>query len=210
MIESFLIEHGLGCGTVKNFQTEILKNVKLGITDRWYFKTPIKVSSNGLKTAVIDFAFPFLAKKDDVNEKDVLTRLEVLRKDYENDLIHFLRKHKFIVPPDTASFSIIPFWANEKGERNDRKDFAGIRVHILNAVLTVKYRNLELITSADSTLLSLQNEQTVLERKIDILTTYVAGVDFSELSQTDQDLLTAQLAAMNTYNDCLKTRILNY
>lgn len=128
MIESYLIECGLGCGTVKNFNTEILKNVKLGISDRWYFKTPMKVSSNGLKSAVLDLAFPFLAKQTDVDEKTVLTRLEILRKDYENDLIHFLRKHKFIVPPDSANFSIIPFWATETSPRNDRKDFAQIKI----------------------------------------------------------------------------------
>lgn len=210
MIESYLIESGLGCGTVKNFQTEILKNVKLGITDRWYFKTPIKVSSSGLKTAVIDFAFPFLAKQTDIDEKTVLSRLEILREDHENDLLRFLRTHKFIVPPDNANFSIIPFWAAEKGERNERKDFQGIRVHILNAVLTVKYRHLHLSTSIDPVLFALQNEQSTLESKIDTLTIYVASADFAELSETDQDLLTEQLAAMNIYNDRLKTRILNY
>lgn len=210
MIESYLIEAGLGCGTVKNFQTEILKNVKLGITDRWYFKTPIKVSGHGLKTAVIDFAFPFLAKINDANEKDVLSRLEILRKDYEDDLIRFLRSLKFIVPPDTANLTIIPFWAAEKGERDERKDFAGIRVHILNANITVKYRNLCLPESIDPVLYSLKNEQSILESRIDTLTTYVAGAEFLTLSQTDKDLLTEQLAAMNTYNDRLKTRILNH
>jgi hypothetical protein len=210
MIESFLIESGLGCGTVKNFSTEILKNVKLGVTDRWYFKTPIKVSSNGLRTAVVDMAFPFLAKQTDVDEKTVLSRLELLRKDYEDDLLYFLRSHKFIVPPDTANFSIIPFWATETGPRNDRKDFAGIRVHILNAVITVKYRNRELTTGIDPVLAGLQSEQLALESRIDTLTTYIESADFDNLDPADQLLLTDQLEAMNSYNEILKTRIENY
>lgn len=210
MIESFLIESGLGCGTVKNFSTEILKNVKLGVSDRWYFKTPIKVSGNGLRSAVIDMAFPFLAKQTDVDEKAVLSRLELVRKDYENDLLYFLRSHKFIVPPDNANFSIIPFWATETSARNDRKDFAGIRVHILNAVITVKYRNRELTTGIDPILAGLQGEQLSLERRINVLSAYVLIPEFLELSQTDQDLLTDQLAAMTSYNEILKTRIINY
>lgn len=140
MIEKHLIAGGLGCGTVKNFSTEILKNVKLNVADRWYFKTPIKISGHGLKTATIDMAFPFLAKQTDIDEKTVLARLEENRKDYEEELVWFLRKNGFIVPPSSAIFTVIPFWAAEKGERNERKDFAGIRLHILNAVITVKYR----------------------------------------------------------------------
>lgn len=210
MIESFLIESGLGCGTVKNFSTEILKNVKLGVTDRWYFKTPIKVSGNGLKTAVIDMAFPFIANQGDVDEKSALSRLEMVRKGYEDDLLHFLRKNKFIAPVDNANFSIIPFWATEAGQRNDRKDFAGIRVHILNAVITIKYRNRDLTTDIDPVLAGLQSEQSALEKRIDTLTSYVEGADFDDLDPADQLLLTDQLEAMTSYNEILKTRILNY
>jgi hypothetical protein len=65
-------------------------------------------------------------------------------------------------------------------------------------------------TSVDAVLNALQTEQSELEKKIDSLTIYVAGYDFTQLSQTDQDILTDQLAAMNTYNNRLKTRILNY
>jgi hypothetical protein len=121
-----------------------------------------------------------------------------------------LRKNRFIVPPDSANFSIIPFWYGEPGYRDEVENFNGIVIHILNAVITVKYRNLELSTSIDQVLFALQIEQSLLEKKIDNLTIYVAGSDFATLSQTDQDLLTEQLAAMNIYNDRLKTRILNY
>jgi hypothetical protein len=139
MIEQYLIKNGLGCGTVKKFNNEILKNVKLNVSDRWYFKTPVKISGHGLRTATIDLAFPFLAKQNETDEKAVLSRLEENRKEYEDDLIRFLRR-KFIVPPGTAIFTIIPFWATETGPRNERKDFGQIRLHIINAVVTVKYR----------------------------------------------------------------------
>lgn len=210
MIESYLINHGLGCGSKKNFPIELIKNHKLGISDRWYFLTPVKVSGNGLRSAVLNMAFPFMAKPGEITEKQALERLELVRKDYEDDLMFFLRSHRFIVPPDTANFSIIPFFANETGgERTERKDLP-VRIHILNAVITVKYRNLELSTSLDPVLVALQNEQQLLEKKIDTFTIYVSGADFTELKQSEQDLLTDQLAAMNTYNDRLKTRILNY
>jgi len=210
MIESFLIASGLGCGTKQNFKDEVLKSMQLHLASKWYFRTPVKVSSNGLKTATLDMAFPFLALINDSkdNEEAVLARLEIDRKAYEDDLIYFLRKYKFIVPPDTANFSIIPFWHGEAGYRDEAEDFNGIRIHILNAVLTVKYRNLELVTSVDPVLAALENEQSELETKIDALTIYVAGAEF--VTQADEDLLTEQLAAMNIYNDRLKTRILNY
>lgn len=209
MIESYLIQAGLGCGSKKNFPIELIKNISLGIPDRWYFLTPVKVSGNGLKSATLNMAFPFRARLNEVTEKQALDRIELVRQDYENDLMRFIRSLKLIVPPDTANFSIIPFFAVETGERTERKDLP-IRVHILNAVVTVKYRNLTLPSVVDPVLANLQTEQQNLESRIDTLTIYVAGADFAELSQTDQDLLTEQLAAMNTYNDCLKTRITNY
>ena len=209
MIENYLIESGLGCGTVKNFQTEILKNVKLGKTDRWYFKTPVKVSGNGLKTATLDLAFPFLCKQTDVDEKTVLSRLEILRKGYEDGLMFFFRSNKFIVPPDTANFSIIPFWATETTPRSERKDFAGIRIHILNAVIVVKYRNLTLVNAVEQTeLYLLEQEQALLEIKLDKQIAFNASDAFDLLNQTDKDLLTDQTDAMVIYNDCLKARIL--
>jgi hypothetical protein len=210
MIESYLINAGLGCGSKKNFPIELIKNVKLGISDRWYFLTPVKQKGIGLKSVTLNMAFPFLAKLDEVNEKQAIDRIELVKDDYVNDLVRFLRSLKFIVPPDTVDPSIIPFYANETtGERTERKDLP-IRVHILNAVVTVKYRHLHLPSVVDPILANLQNEQLTLESKIDTLTIYVAGTDFAELSQTDQDLLTEQLVAMNIYNDRLKTRILNY
>lgn len=212
MIESYLIAGGLGCGTKDNFKDTVLEAMKLHLDSKWYFRTPVKVSGNGLKTATLDLAFPFLALINDspTNEQAVLSRLELTRKEYEDDLIYFLRSNSFIVPPDSANFSIIPFWFGEPGYRDGVEDFNGIRLHILNAVVVVKYRNLELPTNVDTVLLALQIEQSDLEKKIDNLTIYVAGYDFTQLSQTDQDLLTEQLAGMNTYNDRLKTRILNY
>ncbi len=210
MIEKYLINAGLGCGSVKNFNNEILKNVKLGISDRWYFKTPIKVSGTGLRTAVVDLAFPFIAKMDDVDEKTVIDRIELTRKSYEDDLLRFLRSLKFIVPPDTANFSVIPFWATEGGQRNDRKDFGQLRIHILNANITVKYRNIKLPSNVDAELALLVNEQSAMERKVDKLSRFVSSADFSELDEIEQGLIEAQLNAMIDYNDRLKDRILNY
>ena len=139
MIEKYLTDRGLGCGTVANFSTEILKGLKLGQSARWYFKTPIKVDGYKLKTAVIDMAFPFVAIPTDIDEKSVLERIEANRACYEDGLMNFLKRN-FIVPPNSAKFSMIPFWATETGQRNERKDFAGVRIHIINAVVTVKYR----------------------------------------------------------------------
>ena len=139
MIEYILIKGGLGCGTQKNFATEIMKNIELNKTTRWYFKTPIKITGSGLKSATVNLAYPFRFKETDIDEKAVLTRLEPDRQAYEQDLLKFLRKF-FIVPPDTANFVIVPFWANGEGERNERKDFAGTRIHILSANIVVKFR----------------------------------------------------------------------
>jgi len=163
MIENYLIEAGLGCGTKNNFKDEVLKSMKLHLESRWYFRTPVKVSGNGLKTATLDMAFPFLALRNDTkdNEGLVLSRLELTRKEYEDDLIYFLRKNKFIVPPDSANFSIIPFWAGEAGYREELEDFNGIRIHILNAVVTVKYRNLCLVNDIAQTELLLLLESTI-------------------------------------------------
>lgn len=138
MIENFLIRSGFGCGTVKNFNTEIIKNMKLKNTDKWYFKTPLKISGVGLKTVTIDMAFPFQPEKDEMEEKEAITRLSPDLQCYEDSLIFFFRKNNLIV--SDASFSFIPFWANESGTRNERKDFAQLRIHILNAVVTLKYR----------------------------------------------------------------------
>ena len=140
MIEDVLIKGGLGCGTVKNFALEIQKGLEQNKTTRWYFKTPIKITGSGLKSATVNLAFPFKWKESDIDEKTVLARLEVDRKEYEQDLLKFLRKF-FIVPPDTANFVIIPFFSKGEGERDERKNFGGTIIHILSANLIIKYRD---------------------------------------------------------------------
>jgi len=137
-----------------------------------------------------------------------LDRIELVREDYENDLMRFLRSIKLIVPPDTANFSIIPFFANEAGgERTERKDLP-IRVHILNAVVTVKYRHLHLPSVVDPVLANLKTEQLNLEIKVDTLNTFIASPDFDLLTIESQELLITQYDAMVIYNDALKARIL--
>jgi len=210
MIENYLIVAGLGCGTKANFKSEVLKNLKFGVLPRWYFRTPVKVSGNGLKSASLDMAFPFLALRADTkdNEGEVLTRLELVRKNYEDDLLKFFRSNGFITPPDSANFSIIPFWAGETGYREELEDFNGIRIHILNAVLTVKYRNLNLATTTSSELNSLKLEQAPLEIRVNNLNAYINSADFDLLDIETKELTTSQYDAMLIYNDSLKGRIL--
>ena len=140
MIENYLIKLGMRCGTVKNFNNEVLDDVRRKDYQHWYFKTPIKSVERGgqLKEAVLDLAFPFLAERNDLTEKDVLSRLNDCSITMQADLIAELRK-RIIVPQFT--FILIPFWANEKAsERNELKDFGNNRIHILNAQLTVQFR----------------------------------------------------------------------
>ena len=139
MIEKYLIDRGLDCGSVTSFVSDVLAKMEFNKSERWYFKTPIKVDGYKYKTAVIDMAFPFVAIPTDIDEKSVLERIEANRAGYEDGLMNFLKRN-FIVPPGSAKFSMIPFWATETGQRNERKDFAGVRIHIINAVVTVKYR----------------------------------------------------------------------
>ncbi len=139
MIEDILIKGGLGCGTQKNFATEIQKGVELNKSTRWYFKTPIKITGSGLKSATVNLAYPFKFKETDIDEKTVLARLEPERQAYEQDLLKFLRKF-FIVPPDTANFVIVPFFSKGDGERDERKNFGSTIIHILSANIVVKFR----------------------------------------------------------------------
>ena len=140
MIEDILIKGGLGCGTQKNFATEIMKNIELNKKTRWYFKTPIKITGSGLKSATVNLAYPFRWKDTDGdNEAIVLARLEPERQAYEQDLLKFLRKF-FIVPPDTANFVIVPFFSKGEGERDERKNFGSTIIHILSANIVVKFR----------------------------------------------------------------------
>jgi hypothetical protein len=139
MIEKFLLDIGMRCGTVKNFSVAIADDLRKGDGQHWYFLTPIKVTDggNGLKTCTVNLAYPFISERGDVTEQDVFNRLYSLSTPYQIELINQLRKN-VIVPSFT--FSIVPFWANDKGERTERKDFGGARIHILNAVVNVNYR----------------------------------------------------------------------
>ena len=63
MIENYLIQNGFGCGSVKNFSTEIIERSKFGKDTRWYFSTPIKTNVNAnLAECTLHLAFPFLAQ----------------------------------------------------------------------------------------------------------------------------------------------------
>jgi hypothetical protein len=129
------------CGTVRNFNASILKDAKRGDFNHWYFKTPVKSTDKGghLREATIDLAFPFIAKKEDDLEAEIIERLTPIMIEMQDELLATL--NRTILTPN-FNFSIIPFWANEKGsERNERKDFANTRVHIINAVITVNFRN---------------------------------------------------------------------
>ena len=139
MIEDLLIGLGLKCGSLKNFNTAILDAARQNQMQMWYFLTPIKSNDNGsgYMEATINLAFPILAGLGDINELSAISRISEIEKDVKPQLINLLKKYVNI---PTATFSVHPFLANEKSERIERKDFAGVRVHIINAVLTVRYR----------------------------------------------------------------------
>ncbi len=140
MIENYLLQIGMKCGTVKNFATTINTDLRLKGLQHWYFLTPVKVSEKNdlLKEANLNLAFPFIATREDISEEVVLKRLALIIDDYKTELLKNLGK-MLLIP--NHIFTIIPFWANEKGERNERKDFAQGSIHILNAQLTVRYRD---------------------------------------------------------------------
>lgn len=140
MVENYLLQIGMKCGTVKKFNNTILMDMENNDCQHWYFLTPIKIfdKGNGLKECTIQMAYPFLNEENDISEQAVIERLSPLMDGYQTDLLKILRK-MLIIPSFT--FSVIPFWANEKtAERNELKDFGSNRIHIINAVLTVKYR----------------------------------------------------------------------
>lgn len=145
MLENYLISIGLRCGTVKNFNTTILTDSRRKDNQHWYFLTPIKASDKGgeLKEAVVTMAFPFVAQSTDTSDAEVIKRISPLIYSMKNALLCRLRK-TVIVP--TEEFKVIPFWANDgSGERNDRKDFAQNKVHIIQAKITINYRDYWLI-----------------------------------------------------------------
>ena len=139
MIENYLLKIGMRCGTVKNFNNTVSDDIRRKDGQHWYFLTPIKISDKGtgLKECTVNMAYPFLSEQADLTEQDVIKRLSPKIKEYEESLLNTLRK-MVIVPSFT--FSVIPFWANEKGERLERKDSGNNRIHIINASLTIKYR----------------------------------------------------------------------
>lgn len=140
MIENFLLQIGMHCGTVKNFNSSILEDVRRNDFQHWYFLTPIKCTdkANGLKECTVQMAYPFLCANNEISEEAAIQRISDLVPEYEAELLKVLRQ-KVIAPSYT--FSVIPFWANEKAsERNERKDFAQTRVHIISGSVTIRFR----------------------------------------------------------------------
>lgn len=212
MIEAWLNEAGVKGGPKANFKKWVLNDQQLHRLPRWYFRTPVKYSSDGLKSATLDMAFPFQASINDNidDEAPILARLELIKQQYVDDLIDFFRKYGFIVPPENVTATLIAFWAGDTNPKEENRAYQGMRLHILNVVLTVKYRHLNLPTSIDPILGGLKLEQKELEKRIDALTIYVSGAEFNALEQSQKDVLTDQLAAMNAYNAALLMRIENY
>lgn len=141
MLENYLIQIGMRCGTIKNFNSSILEDARLKDFSHWYFLTPIKstVKIGNLKEAVLSLAFPFDFEKGDDSEAIVIERLSTDTLDLQAELISELRKRIIV---SQFSFTPIPFWANEKGsERMMLKDFGNNRIHILSGTLTVQYRD---------------------------------------------------------------------
>jgi hypothetical protein len=139
MIEDLLIGLGLNCGTSKNFNTKIVEAVRRDALQMWYFKTPIrnKDNSSGYMEAQINLFFPVLAVASDISESVAITRLSDIQKEVTPQLIAMLKK--FVNIP-AATHTVVPFWSNNLNERDERKDFANVRVHLIHLSLTVKYR----------------------------------------------------------------------
>lgn len=141
MIEDILLKMGLKCGTVKNFSNTISDDIRKGDQQHWYFLTPIKTTetTSQLKECTVKMAFPFLANREDLSEALVYKRLTPFLATYEKELLKQLRKTFKIVT--VTEFYPIAFWANEKGERSDRKVLGVESVHIFQASVTIKYRD---------------------------------------------------------------------
>jgi len=140
MIEKFLIDSGLKCGSLKNFNTQILEDARRGNSNHWYFLTPLKVvdkGGNGYKEVVINLAYPINAIQSDLTEQDAINRISDFKDSYESELIKFLQR---TVQVPSYEFKVIPFWSNDKAPRTERADFANVKIHILNVVLTIRYR----------------------------------------------------------------------
>lgn len=130
-----------GCGTVKNFNSEILEAQRLNKPQKWYYLTPIKVKDDGsgYKEVTVNMAYPIPAILADASsEKIAFDRIKNDAQFLQGELIDFMKKY-FNVPSHT--FSTIPFWANEKTqERDGRRNFGNNSVHIIYGNLTLKYR----------------------------------------------------------------------
>ena len=139
MLEKQLINSGMGCGTVKNFNSTILRAMKNDEDMKWYFLTPVKSKDNGsgYKEATVNFAFPIKADRDDISEKEVLLKLEENEIENTECLIKHLKKYFNVV---SFTSSTIPFWSTNAVERLQLTDFANVKIHLLNVVVTVKYR----------------------------------------------------------------------
>jgi len=139
MLEGYLLKIGMKCGTVKNFSVVISDDMRRKDGQHWYFLTPVKISDkgNGLKECTVNIAFPFISIQGDISEQAVIERISPLLSGYEVELLKILRK-TVIVP--SFKFSVIPFWANESGQRNERKDFSENRIHIISANIIINYR----------------------------------------------------------------------
>ena len=140
MIENLLLGLGLKCGSLKNFNTQILEAARLSEPQTWYFLTPVKSKDDGsgYKTATVNVAYPIIATNDDINEAFVISKISETEPALKSELLNLLKKYVNI--PE-STFAVVPFWANEKSERSERRDFGNVRVHIINGILTVKYRN---------------------------------------------------------------------
>jgi len=211
MIENYLIAGGCKGGPKTNFRKWVLNDQELNKSPRWYFRTPVKYSGDGLKSAILDMAFPFHALIDDSkdDEAPILARLEATKKEYIDELLFFFRSNNFIVPPDSVNPTLIAFWAGDTNPKEENKTYQGLTIHILNVVLTVEYRNLPLATAIEQTeLVNLENEQAALEIKLDKLNSFIASTIFNGVEFDQQALIIDQSDAMTEYNNALKARIL--
>lgn len=140
MLENYLLNIGMRCGTVKNFNNVIIDDMRKKDGQHWYFLTPVKIigRASNLNEATVQIAYPFLATNSDLTEEDAIKRLTPVLPEFKNSLENELKKMLLL---QSATYSLIPFWANEKGDRTERKDFGQTRIHILNAQVTVRYRD---------------------------------------------------------------------
>lgn len=139
MIERMLIDSGCKCGTKKNLSTQISTDLKNGSGQHWYFLTPLKIkeSTNGVMSTVINMGFPFIAKKDEQSEEDVLKRIDSVSNEYKNGLKKFFSK--WCIKCE-IEFSNTPFYGGGSGERSELTNFGNNKIHLLNVIAKIDYR----------------------------------------------------------------------